>query len=83
VIDLAVRTKLLLESVDSWLLTQPSLVTQEEGALARWVRERQQLADALARYMGQLGLERRVREPDIAAVLARLHGEPPAPSDPS
>jgi hypothetical protein len=60
VIDLAVKTKLLLDSVDAWLLTQPaSLVDRRRRALIRVVRERQQLADALARYMTTLGLERR------------------------
>jgi hypothetical protein len=58
VVDLAVRTKLLLDSVDAWLLTQPSLVNKRARALLPVVRERQQLADALARYLALLGLER-------------------------
>jgi hypothetical protein len=59
IIDLAVKTKLLLDSIDAWLLTQPSLVNKRRRALLPVVRERQQLADALARYMVALGLERR------------------------
>ena len=59
VIDLAVKTKLLLDSIDGWLLQQPSLVNKRKKAVLPVVRERQQLADALARYMQQLGLERR------------------------
>jgi chorismate mutase len=60
VIDLAVKTKLLLDSIDAWLLTQPgSLVDRRRRALIPVVRERQQLADAIARYMMTLGLERR------------------------
>lgn len=59
IIDLAVKTKLLLDSIDAWLLTQPSLVNKRRRALLPVVRERQQLADALARYMVSLGLERR------------------------
>src|SRR5437870_8102778 len=61
VIDLAVRTRLLLDSIDAWLLTQPSLVNARKRALLPVVRERQALADALARYMSLLGLERRAR----------------------
>ncbi len=61
VIDLAVRTRLLLDSVDVWLLAQPSLVNLRRRALLPVVRERQQLGDALARYMAQLGLERRAK----------------------
>src|SRR5881396_3653686 len=33
VIDLAVRTRLLLDSIDTWLLTQPSLVNARKRAL--------------------------------------------------
>lgn len=44
VIDLAVKTKLLLDSIDAWLLTQPvSLVDRRRRALIPVVRERQQL----------------------------------------
>lgn len=61
VIELAVRTKLLLDSIDAWLLAQPSLVNARKRALLPVVKERQALADALARYLGQLGLERRAK----------------------
>jgi hypothetical protein len=71
VIDLAVRTKLLLDSIDAWLLVQPSLVNARKKALLPVVRERQQLADSLARYMGTLGLERKAREvPSLSQYLA-------------
>jgi hypothetical protein len=51
------------------------------GAFLRAVRRAQ--ADALARYLGQLGLERRTREPDVAALLAALRSGPrnPEPYD--
>ena len=55
------RQKLLLESVDAWLLIQPSLVNGRKRALLPVVRERQGLADSLARYLAQLGLERRAK----------------------
>jgi hypothetical protein len=60
-IELAVRTKLLLDSIDAWLLAQPSLVNARRRALLPVVPQRQQLAGALARYVSQLGLERRKR----------------------
>jgi len=50
IVDLAVKTKLLLDSVDAWLLTQRSLVNVRRWALFPVVTERTQLADALARY---------------------------------
>lgn len=60
-VDLVVRTKLMLDSVDTWLLTQPSLVNARKRSLLPVVRERTQLADAIARYLAALGLERRAK----------------------
>ncbi len=50
IVDLAIKTYLLLESVDRWLLQQPSLVNKSRRQLFPVVLQRQQLADALARY---------------------------------
>jgi len=75
VIELAMRTKLLLDSIDAWLLTQPSLVNARKRSLLPVVKERQALADALARYLVQLGLERRVKRlPDLTTYLATKGG---------
>jgi hypothetical protein len=59
VLDLAMRTKLMVDSIDHWMLEQPSLVIKRKRALIPAVRERQRLADSLAKYMSLLGLERR------------------------
>lgn len=81
-VDLAVRTKLLLDSVDVWLLIQPSLVNLRKRALLPVVRERTQLADALARYMIALGLKRRAKKPlDLAEYLASRPAAPPGDGD--
>ncbi len=61
IVDLAVKTKLILDSVDNWLLTQPSLINLRKRALLPVVTQRQQLADSLARYMTSLGLERKAK----------------------
>ena len=61
IVELAVKSKLMLDSIDAWLLKQPSLVNARKKSLLPVVRERQQLADSLAQYMGQLGMERRDR----------------------
>jgi hypothetical protein len=58
IIDLAVRSKLLLDSIDTWLLVQPSLVNSRKKSVLPVVMQRQTLADGLARYMSLLGLER-------------------------
>jgi hypothetical protein len=60
-VELVVRQRLLLESVDAWLLVQPSLVAARKKALLPVVRERQGLADSLVRYLALLGLERRAK----------------------
>jgi len=71
-VELAVTSKLLLDSVDAWLLTQPSLVNRRTRALLPVVRERTQLADSLARYLIALGLDRRARAvPHIHDYVAR------------
>ena len=46
-VDLVVRTKLMLDSVDAWLLKQPTLVSVRRRSLLPVVRERTQLADAM------------------------------------
>ena len=61
IIDIATRTKLMLDSLDTWLLQQPSLINGRKRSVYPVVLQRQQLADALARYMSQLGLERRAK----------------------
>ena len=58
-VDLAVKSKLLLDSVDAWLLTQDTLINKRKRSLLPVVLQRQTLADGLARYLSQLGLERR------------------------
>jgi hypothetical protein len=76
IVDLAVKTKLLIDSIDAWLFAQPTLVNSRRRTLLPVVLQRQQLADSLARYLNQLGLERRIQKvPDIQDYLqARRHG---------
>ncbi len=69
-IEITARTRLFLEHVDSYLLALPSLVNHRKRAVLPILRERIQLADALARYLAQLGLERRQR--DVGATLEAL-----------
>lgn len=62
-IELCVKCKLLLDSIDAWLLTQDSLINKRKKTLLPVVRERQTLADGLARYLTTLGLDRVVPPP--------------------
>ena len=76
VLDLAVKTKLMLDSIDAWSLTQPSLISARKRAVYPVVLERRQLADALARYLGQLGLERKSKGVmDLKSYLAERDGD--------
>jgi hypothetical protein len=70
IITIAVKTKLLLDSLDTWLLKQPSLINHRKRAVHPVVLQRQQLADSLIRAMVQLGLERKAtRVPSLTDYL--------------
>src|SRR6266436_8197865 len=69
IISLAIKTKLLLDSVDVWLLQQPTLIIKRKKSIIPAVTQRQVLADALSRYMGQLGLARRTKLPSLQDIL--------------
>ena len=75
IVDLAVKTKLLLDSIDAWLFAQKSLVNATRRSVYPVVLQRQQMADPLARYMKDLGLERRAKPaPDLTGCLAKNYG---------
>ena len=68
-VDLAVKSKLILDSIDAWLLTQKSLVNTKRKSLLPVVTQRQTLADGLARYLQALGLHRKQSEQTLADLL--------------
>ncbi|HVS90362.1 MAG TPA: hypothetical protein VHF01_19325 [Candidatus Acidoferrum sp.] len=59
ILSLALRTHLLLESLDAFIFTMDSPVNKRRRSVYPVVAERQRLADSLAKYMAMLGLERR------------------------
>lgn len=76
IVDLATRTKVLLDSVDAWLLRQDGVINRRKRSLYPIVRERQQLADSMAKYMQMLGLERRQRPTEsLESYVARKYGQ--------
>jgi hypothetical protein len=84
-IDLCVRTKLLLDSLDTWLLEQQSLVNVRKRSVIPALVSRTQLSDSLARYLAMLGLEKRLKP---TKTISQLLSEPskseaaqPEPSD--
>lgn len=60
-VDLVVKQRLLLDTIDAYLLSGQTLVDEDKRALVPVLRERQALADSLARYLAMLGLQRRAR----------------------
>src|SRR5262249_32593728 len=66
VIELAVRNKLMIDTIDNWILAQDSLVNKSKRAVLPVVLQRQQLADGLMKCLTALGLERKRVELDIA-----------------
>jgi hypothetical protein len=61
-VDICMRTKLLLDSVDAWLLRQPSIIDKRKRQLFPVVQQCTALADALARHLGTLGIARAARQ---------------------
>lgn len=81
IINVAIKTKLLLDSVDAWLLQQPSLINLRKRAVHPVVLQRQQLADSLIRAMVQLGLERKAKVlPSLAEYLNGSSKPMPSPA---
>src|SRR2546426_7116632 len=60
VVDVLVRSKLILDSIDAYILTMDSPVNQRSRAVFRVVKDRNQLAATFARMLRMLGLERRL-----------------------
>lgn len=77
-VNLAVTTKLLHDSITTWLLQQPSLVNKRHRTVYPVVLQRQTLADALCRYLDRLGLERKAKQiPALQDYLNQNGGNKP------
>src|SRR5262245_43385268 len=72
VLDIVVRLKLMLDSIDAWILEQPSMVHQRKRALLPVIRERNALSDSFVKHLSTLGLKRVTQKIDIVAELAEL-----------
>jgi hypothetical protein len=61
-VELASTSKLLLGSIDAWILSQPTLFTRQKTVLPA-VLQRQAIANGLMRCRKELGLKRVLPEP--------------------
>lgn len=89
VIDVVVREKLMLDSIDAYVLDLPSLVHRRKRAILPVVRERSSIASSFVQHLQLLGLERKARPaPTLAEYLASRSGptedasSEPAPETP-
>jgi hypothetical protein len=62
VVDVVTRTRLYIDHVDGWLMSQKSLINGRKKSLVPVLKERQVLVDSLSRLLSQLGLERSERK---------------------
>ena len=74
-IELAARSKIMLDSVDNWILAQPTLINSRKKTILSVVQQRQVIADGFTRIMKDLGLERRSREVTLNEYVQRQYGE--------
>ncbi|MEE9159100.1 MAG: hypothetical protein V3U60_12015 [Gammaproteobacteria bacterium] len=74
-VELATRTKLYVDSLDAWIMEHGNLMNARKRAVLPVVKDRMQLADALARYLAALGLQRRTKQvQDLGSYLAGKKG---------
>jgi hypothetical protein len=67
----------MLDSLDAWLVAQPSLVNARKRSVYPVVLQRQALADALTRHLQALGLDRRApKAPSLEEYLGRYRRAP-------
>jgi hypothetical protein len=72
-VELAVRTKLQVDSIDAYILSLPALVDKRHRRVWPVVKDRQSLVDQLQSILKDLGLERRQQHVDVVAEVTRLH----------
>ncbi len=71
----AVKTKLILDSIDAWLLAQPTLINKRTRSILPVVRDRQALVSTLRGLLGDLGLKRRSKAlPALSEYLSAKAG---------
>jgi hypothetical protein len=84
VVEQACRNRLILDSVDAWLLSQPSLVNRKRKSLLPVIAQRMQIDAALTRTLTTLGLKRREKPvPSLEAYVAEHYGNGDEPANES
>jgi hypothetical protein len=82
-VETLTRSYLILESIDRYLVSLPSVVNKQKHATFTVVMQRQQLADSLARNLERLGLRRRAKEVTLAQWLRKPEEDDEGTTEPS
>ena len=78
-VELSTRTRLILEHLDSYLLTKKSLILKRQGKVLPIVNDRMKVSDVLTRQLLALGLERKAKVlPALASYVDQTYT--PSPS---
>jgi hypothetical protein len=73
-VEMAARTKLYVDHLDSFLMQQRSLINKTKRTALPVLLQRQALADSLAKHLNMLGLERRARPvPSLDEYLSKTY----------
>jgi hypothetical protein len=70
-IELAARSKIMLDSIDNWILAQPTLINSRKKVVLAVVQQRQAIADGLTRVLKELGLKRVARELSLESMIEK------------
>ncbi len=82
-IEMAARSKIMLDSIDNWILAQPTLINSRKKVILAVVQQRQTIADGLTRVLKELGLKRIPPPPkSLQELLAEAEEEPAITTDP-
>jgi len=71
VIELVTRLRLMLDSIDAWLLGQPTLINKQRRQVFAAVRERTHMADSIVKNLEMLGLKKQLKQASLGDYLRR------------
>jgi hypothetical protein len=78
IVDEFIKRFVMLESIDAWIFTQPSLINRRTRALYPIIVQRQTIADGMIRCLDRLGLERKAKQiPSLQDYLSQNGGNQP------
>ena len=74
-IELAARSKIMLDSVDNWIVSQPSLINGRKKSLHNVVLQRQAIASEYRATLKDLGLKRVKKELNLKDYVQQKYGQ--------